>query len=184
MKKFSLMLFVTIVFIFSVISGVNAQGVPLPFRIGGSVTIDGVLLTQANDDGLVITVTKADGSNYTDSNNNHPQDIDGLNASSFYLIDVPIFSASHQPGGANPGDTAKLHVFKNGKEFSVTGPANGSITIGAEGAVTQINIVSTTPAPVPPVATAVPTMTEWGMMIFMISAGLTSLYYLKSKNNS
>ena len=143
MKKLSLMILVTIAFSFTVVSGVDALGVPQPFRIGGLVTIDGTQITQANDDGLVFTITKSDGSNYTDINTNHPQDSDGLNTSNFYLIDIPIYS-DLQPGGANPGDTATLHVFKNGTELIITDPANGAITIGASGAISQIDIVATT----------------------------------------
>ena len=179
MKKLSLTILVTIAFIFAVISEVDAQGPPQPFRVGGIVTIDGVQITQATGNGLVFTVTKTDGTNYTDASNNHPQDSDGLNASNFYIIDVPIFSAD-QPGGANPNDTAKLHVFKNGAELVITAPTNGAITIGASGVMTQINIV----ASAQPAATSVPTMTEWGMIIFMITAGITSLYYLKPRRNS
>ena len=50
MRKFGLMILVAIVLSFAFISGVDAQAVPLPFRIGGSVTIDGVQITQATDD--------------------------------------------------------------------------------------------------------------------------------------
>ncbi len=35
-------------------------GIPMPFRIGGTVTLDGLPITQANDDGLVLQVTKAE----------------------------------------------------------------------------------------------------------------------------
>ena len=128
----------------------------------------------------MITVTRTDGSNYIDFNNDIAQDSDGLNASNFYLIDIPVYSADHQPGGANPGDTARLHVFRNGTEQSVTAPANGAITIGASGAITQINIVASA-APVQQVSVSVPTMTEWGMILFMIIAGLSSIYYLKPR---
>jgi hypothetical protein len=179
MKKFSLMMLVAVVFSSAVISGAGAQGIPQPFRIGGLVTIDGIQITQATDNGLVITVTRINGSNYTDFNNNPSQDNDGLNASNFYLIDIPIYSADHQPGGANPGETARLHVFRNGTELNVTVPANGGITVGASGDIFQINIVSAAAAQ--QFAVSVPTMTEWGMVLFMIAAGLTSLYCLKPR---
>ena len=96
-----LLILATIAFSFAVVSGVDALGVPQPFRIGGLVTIDGTQITQANDDGLVFTITKSDGSNYTDINTNHPQDSDGLNTSNFYLIDIPIYSALQPGGGVN-----------------------------------------------------------------------------------
>ncbi len=143
MKKPSLTILIAIVFSFAMILEVNAQGVPQPFRIGGIVTIDGAQITQTNDDGLVITVTKSDGTNYTDSKNNHPQDSDGLNASNFYLIDIPIYSADYQPGGAHPGDTARLHVFNNGKELFITAPSNGSIPIGESGSIAQVDVTVT-----------------------------------------
>jgi hypothetical protein len=33
----------------------------------------------------------------------------------------------------------------------------------------------------PPTAAVVPTMTEWGIIIFMVLAGLSSVYYLRSR---
>ncbi len=146
MKKVAAVIAVVFILIFDVASGEESPVVPMPYRIGGSVTIDGVVITQANDDGLLITVTKSDGSNYTDNNGNHPQDSDGLNESNFYIISIPIYDASLQSGGAKAGEMAKLHIFKNGKEYTVSSPTGGTITIGSSGAVSQINIIATSSA--------------------------------------
>src|SRR3972149_11307965 len=107
---------------------VFAAGIPVPFRIGGTLTIDGVQKLQA-DTGIVVKVTKADGTVYTDASGN-PAQSTSLNASNWYLIDVPIYDATAQPGGAQTNDSAKIYVFLNGNELSVTSPAAGAFTVG------------------------------------------------------
>jgi len=69
---------------------VYAQGAPMPFRIGGTITIDGVQITQATDDGLLIRVTKPDGTDYGDVKGKASEDKDGVNANNWYLIDIPF----------------------------------------------------------------------------------------------
>ena len=70
MKKFVLVLLNVLLMMVIEIPLVYPQGAPLPFRIGGTVTIDGVQITQATDDGIIIRVTKPDGTNYADVNGN------------------------------------------------------------------------------------------------------------------
>jgi hypothetical protein len=117
-------------------------GVPMPFRIGGTVSLDGVQLTEATDDGLLIKVTKKNGSEYTDVNGNHPQDNDGLNSANWYLIDVPIRDSVEQPGGGVPSEDALLHVYRYAVEYTLSSPAGGAFKIGESGANQQINIVA------------------------------------------
>ena len=114
---------------------------PLPFRIGGTVTIDSVIITQATDTGLTFIATKLDGTDYTPV----AHDINGVNSSNWYIMDIPLFDAVDQPGGANPGDTAVIHVYLNGNELFVTSPANGHFTVGASGTNLQIKLVAGTP---------------------------------------
>ncbi len=114
----------------------------MPFRIGGTVTLDGTPLTQANDDGLLVEVTKADGSPYTDATGKHPEDKDGLSAAHWYLIDIPIKDAAEQPGGATPGEEAALHVTLNGAVYSVVSPAGGLFAVGESGTNQQINVAA------------------------------------------
>ena len=64
----------------------NGSAPPIPARIGGSVTVNGILLTQETDSGYTIVVTKADGSEY----NPAAQDTDGLNGLDCYTINIPI----------------------------------------------------------------------------------------------
>jgi hypothetical protein len=134
---------------------------PIPFRIGGTVTINGVAITQATDTGLLIKVTKQNGTDYTPV----AQDSVGLNASNWYIVDIPIFNAVDQPGGANTGETAVIHVYLNGNELSVTSPVNAQLTVGATGANSQINLVATTqvvPVPVISNFSASPTSIQLG----------------------
>jgi len=113
---------------------------PIPARIGGSVTVDVTPLTQTTDDGYNFTVTKQDGTAYADFNNVPAQDLDGLNTSDWYLIDIPMYEATVQPDGAVPGETAVIHVFKDGSEFTVTSPVNGEFIVDASGTNTQIDL--------------------------------------------
>ena len=108
---------------------------PIPYRIGGTVTIDNVPITQDTDTGLEIRVTRADGTNFTPV----AEDTNGLSASNWYIIDVPLFETNDQPGGAKPGDIAAIHVYLDGNEF----------TVGASGTNSQIPIVASTPIPIP-----------------------------------
>jgi len=122
-----------------------AYAVPLiPYKIGGTVTIDNVQITQATDDGLTVTVTKQDGTAYVPP----AEDTNGLTASNWYSIYVPIANAD-QPGGAATGDTAVIHAFLNGTELTINSPVNGQFTVGATGTTLQINIDASTPVPVP-----------------------------------
>ena len=130
-------LFLAIVIGLFTITTAESRQIPLPARIGGTVTVDGTQLTQATDTGYTFVVTKQNGSAYDPA----AQDMDGLNTSDWYLIDVPIYEATHQPGGANPGDTAVIHVYKDGSALTVTTPANGEFTVGDEGSLNTMNLV-------------------------------------------
>jgi hypothetical protein len=144
MKTAALILFIGVIVIISGASQSLAQGIPLPYRIVGTVTIDGVKLTQSTDDGLIIKVTKADGTAYTDAYGNPSEDEDGLNTSDFYLIDIPIYSAMDQPGGGRSGETTIIHVYRDNKKLYVSNPMDGRITIGSEGSVSQIDLTAVT----------------------------------------
>jgi len=148
MRKPWLVLLNAIGLLFGMVIAVSAGGgPPLPCRIGGTVTIDGVQITQATDDGLVITVTKPDGTKYVDSKGENPQDSDGLNASNVYWINLPIYSETDQPGGAKTGESAKIHVFRNQTELIVSTPANGIITVGASGGFERFDLSAVTSVP-------------------------------------
>lgn len=115
--------------------------IPIPAPIGGILTVDGVQLTEATDDGIVISVVRLDGSPFDPP----AEDGDGLNSFDFYLINIPIFDAAEQPGGAETGSDALLRVNRDGRPLSVTEPPGGAITVGAAGSQTQvINISATT----------------------------------------
>ncbi len=126
---------------FVFLSASVAEGqIPQPARIGGSVTVDGTQLTQATDTGYTFVVTKQDSTAYVPA----AQDTDGLNSSNWYIIDIQIYDATTQPGGANPGDTAIIHVYKDGSELSVTSPASGQVTVGSSGSTNQVNLTVVT----------------------------------------
>ena len=87
---------------------------------------------------------KADGSSYSPI-----AATSVINNSGWYLLSIPIYDVDDVPGGANPGDSAVIHVTKNGKVLILTTPSNGVITVGASGSNTQINlVVKTNNAPV------------------------------------
>jgi hypothetical protein len=120
----------------------HGQGIPLPFRIGGTVVIDGIQLTQDTDAGLLIKITKPDGTEYSDANGNHPDDNDGLSDSNWYLVNIPTYNADIQPGGAGASAKAVIHIFIGGIEYQVTSPARGEILVGNTGTKMQVDIVA------------------------------------------
>jgi hypothetical protein len=149
-KLLFLGLFLT-VFSGSVVKAESANGsAPLiPARIGGTVTVNGIMLTHATDSGYTIVVTKPDGSEYSPP----ARDPNGLNGSGFYTINIPIFDSVNQPGGAHPGDTAGIHVFKDGTELLMTSPSNGLLIVGDGGSASSVPVqVQTSQAAVDPPA--------------------------------
>jgi hypothetical protein len=115
----------------------HAAGPALPARVGGAVTIDGKLLTDASGRELVISVTTKDGKDFTPP----AKDIDGLNGAGKYIVDIPTYDSVNQPGGAKPESTAIIRAFKNGKELKVISPQNGEFVIGKGGSITIIDLV-------------------------------------------
>ncbi|MDM8522659.1 PKD domain-containing protein [Desulfococcaceae bacterium HSG8] len=126
--------------------------IPMPARIGGTLTIDGTQITRADGDTYTYVVTQQDGSQFTPV----AEDTDGLNDTNWYLIDIPIYEKDEQAGGAVPGDNALIHVYKNGTELTVISPSDGELTIGESGSNSQVDIVATqgVQANQPPVANA------------------------------
>jgi hypothetical protein len=123
---------------------VTEGAIPRPARIFGTVTVDGTALTQDTDDGYTFEVTRPDGSAFEPT----PTLPDGLNCPAGYSINVPLYDVMSQPGGAVPEETAVIHVYKSGSSLSVTSPNNGQFSVGEAGAITQMNLVAVSPAPV------------------------------------
>ncbi len=121
-----------------IVWAISAHGAPpIPARIGGTVTVDGTQLTQATDAGYTFVVTKQGGTVYGPE----AKDSDGLNVSAWYVINVPIYNAAGQPGGAKPGEIAIIQVFKDGSELKVASPSDGRFAVGKSGSATRIDIV-------------------------------------------
>jgi len=116
---------------------------PIPARIGGTIAVEGVQLIQSTDTGYTFTATMKNGTPYEPA----AQDTDGLNATNYYVIDIPIYDATNQSGGANPGDTATIHVYKDGAELLVTSPSNGEFIVGQSGSTAPINLEALTSIP-------------------------------------
>lgn len=115
--------------------------IPIPAPIGGTLTVDGVQVTQSTDDGIAISVTRPDGTAFDPPARNE----NGLNPSDFYVINIPIFDSADQPGGAEPGSQALLQVTRNGQPLTISQPAGGAITVGESGSqVQRIDIAATT----------------------------------------
>lgn len=141
MKKSLLSTALFLFFLVWVSSIASAQVPIFPARVGGAVTVDGTQLTQATDTGYTFTVTKQDGTAYDPA----AEDTDGLSSSDMYIIDIPIYESTAQPGGAQPGETAIIHGFLDGNELTITSPANGEMTVGTSGSTAQINIEAQLP---------------------------------------
>ncbi len=115
--------------------------IPMPYRVGGTVTVNGVQLTQATAAGYSFMITNAGGSLFTGSGGTASVDSDGLNASDWYVIDIPMYDATDQPNGAQPVDSAFIRVYKGGVAQTVTSPANGQFFVGSSGGSSTINVV-------------------------------------------
>jgi len=129
-KKF---IFTLVVFFFSFVAA-QAQ-IPIPTRIGGTLTVNGILLTADDIEGYIIKVSRQDASFFDPL-----AETDELNSSDIYLIDIPLFEAGIQDGGANPGDTAVINVYKNDSKLEVISPADGMIIVGESNDINEYNL--------------------------------------------
>jgi hypothetical protein len=59
--------------------------------------------------------------------------------------------------------------------------STGALTVEFDMGVNLNSLTAVITAPPAPQAATIPTMTEWGMIIFMVLAGFGSLYYLRRK---
>ncbi len=143
MKKCILVLYCSITLLLLIMQSGLYAAPPIPARIGGAVTIDSIQITQLTDTGYTFAVTKQDGTAY----NPVAEDTDGLNSSDWYVVDIPIYNATDQPGGANPGETVIIHVYLNGSEINIISPVNGQFTVGNSGSTNQIDITAQIPKP-------------------------------------
>ena len=132
----------TVLFVF-LFSTVAESAIPRPARIFGTVTVDGTVLTQDTDEGYELEVTREDGTSYVPA----AELTEGLNYPGGYGINVPLYDADDQPGGANPGDTAVIHVYKDGLELSVTSPVSGQFAVGEGGSINRIILSVVSPQP-------------------------------------
>uniref|UniRef100_UPI004024C1D4 hypothetical protein n=1 Tax=Candidatus Wunengus sp. YC63 TaxID=3367699 RepID=UPI004024C1D4 len=117
-----------------------------------------------------------------------------MNNNNWYTINIPIYDSNNQPGGAQSGEAALIHVFLSGNELDVNSPANGQITVGEPGSITQIDVVAqsrtptptqtptpSTPTPVPtPVTSPNPTVCE----VDRITVSKTSLKLKRKKSGT
>jgi hypothetical protein len=146
--------------------------IPIPARIGGTVTIDGEPLTQAQaDHNYTFMVTSANGITWY-------AQTEVLNSSDWYNIDIPIYDANDQTGGAHPGDSLKIYVSDNitGAQLNVTSPPGGLFNCGDSGSTTQINLAAQA------TATSIPTLSEWGMILFSLLMAASVIYTMRRNN--
>jgi len=109
----------------------------IPARIFGEISINNKQLTDTTAQGYTILVTNLSEEPYTPS----AEDTDGLEGG-LYLIDIPIYDANDQPGGAKPDEQAKIHLFRKGNKTEIISPSGGLIIVGAEGSFTMVTITA------------------------------------------
>jgi hypothetical protein len=136
MKKISLIILLLTTLL--LIPSLSLAVPPQPARIGGTVTVNGRALTQTTDSRLIIKVTRLNGALLVPA----AEDVDGLSVAGFYIIDIPIYDATDQPGGVTPGTTVVIHVYWGSKELKILSHDhdNGQITVGASASTTTVNI--------------------------------------------
>ena len=100
---------------------------PMPYKIGGTITIDNTDMTQATFTGYSIEVTK-NGNVALDP----VAEATSLLSSNAYTIDIPVYD-ENQTGGATPGETLEIHVYEGSTELTVDTPYNANIAMGESG---------------------------------------------------
>lgn len=133
-RVFIIICILTMIFILSSVAGAQ---VPLPpYTIGGTVTINGILKTQSTFNIYTIKVTKVGGTALVPA-----AETTSLLESGNYQVKIPVNDDSHT-GGATPGETLEIHIYKGNRELSILSPANGQITMGDSGTTFSINIIA------------------------------------------
>ncbi len=109
----------------------------MAFRVGGTLTINQELITDVYGMGYEFTVTRRDedGTQFILAT-----ETVSLGDPDVYATDIPIYDENNQPGGAKIGDTAFIHVYKDGLELSLTLPPGGEVTIGNRGEVEGVDL--------------------------------------------
>jgi carbohydrate-binding DOMON domain-containing protein len=79
-------------------------------------------------------------------------------------------------GGSISGTPTTTGTFT----FTVTA-TDVNLCTGLQAYTVTIIAPTPTPTPTPDSPTAVPTLSEWGMIIFMVLGGLMSIYYLRRR---
>ncbi|MEZ4524288.1 MAG: hypothetical protein R2941_00005, partial [Desulfobacterales bacterium] len=119
----------------------GASWPPQPFIIAGTLKINGI--RGSHDDGstYIVIATDEDLMPFSPA----AEDRDGLREEyDSYHISIPIWQETSQPDGAVPGETAILHVYKNGSKLLVTSPSGGRITVGNSGEMLEVNLEAMT----------------------------------------
>jgi hypothetical protein len=90
--------------------------------------------------------------------------------------------------GGNPVPASRQDFITGltGAEGAATDPLTGDFLFSTFGGGNQVIVVQgfAAPAQQQAVPASVPTMTEWGMMIFMVLAGLGSIYYMRRQRRT
>jgi len=107
----------------------------MAFRVGGTLTINQELITDVYGMGYEFTVTSQEGEPFTPE-----MEKISLAYPDMYATDIPIYDENNQPGGAKVGDTAFMHVYKDGLELLLTLPPGGEVTIGNRGEVEGVDL--------------------------------------------
>jgi len=120
-----------------------AQGIPTPYIISGTVTMNDA--APSAEVAATITVRVLKGGNPLDPVAEDTEIVlDG--GSYYYSISVPIYDASTQDGGAAPGDSLVIQVLEGSTELNVTTPTDGAFEQGTAGAFnTSLNVDVTIP---------------------------------------
>ncbi|MGE0087342.1 MAG: PKD domain-containing protein, partial [Desulfococcaceae bacterium] len=142
-------------FLFAIFSHRVSAQIPIAFIIGGTLTVNGTLITHQTGSSYTFEVTRTDGTSFS------PQAATaGIEETGAYIIEIPMYHSTTQPSGAHTGDSAVIHVYLNGQELNVLSPAQGQITIGQEGSIEEINLnVQAQTVPSSPSANAGPDQT-------------------------
>ncbi len=119
----------------------SASWPPQPFIIAGTLKINGSQVSHDDGNTYIVIATDQNSMPFSPA----AEDRDGLREEyDTYHISIPIYHEISQPDGAVPGETAILHVYKNGSKLLVTSPYGGRITVGKAADMSEVNIEAIT----------------------------------------
>ena len=131
--------FMVVMFALILPLGVAGHSMQPPVRVGGTITIDGKMLTQKTAVGVIVKIFKPKEEELVFL----AADDSGLNNSNHYIINIPVYDKKYQPKGVLPGEILKINIYKGARQLNMPSPKDGIIQMGESGSILKVNLEAT-----------------------------------------